>query len=226
LEESNFVVLNTGSYRAVIEDISTEEQQFGPVLKWSCRILDLQEPEPVIITAMCSYKLTPKTKLYEWLCALGFSDLQMGQDINITSSLIGRQVGVYIAKEEKNGKFYSNIKSFMPLLGAGQAPAPQQVAPQVHQQGAPVHQGGPIYQAPQGQVPGGTYNPPPQPMAPPPQPMAPPSAPQQWAPPVQPTVAPAQPMMGQPAMGQPMMGGPQTGQAPTPGVSGDKQPFI
>jgi hypothetical protein len=210
MEESSFPILNTGYYRARIEGITTEEQQFGAVLKWVCLILGMQEE--VRLTAMCSFKLTPKSKLYEWLCALGFGEITMGQDIDILS-LVGREVSVYVQKEEKNGRTYSNIKHFAMLPPGGQqmpAPAPQ------YPQGVPVQQGGPVYQQPQlqpqyqtqQQVP--TAAPPPAPMAPPPIPLQPP-----------PMQMPQMPPHG----GQGQIP-PQGGQAPRPAAQGDKIPFF
>jgi len=184
MEESSFPVLNTGYYRARILSITPEEQQFGTVLKWVCEILGLQEE--MKLTAMCSFKLTPKSKLYEWLCALGYGEITMGQNIDVLS-LVGREVSVYVQKEEKGNRTFSNIKHFAMLPPGGGQPMPMaQPAPAYAPQGAPIQQGGVVHQAaqpmyppqqpmyqPQAQVP--TAAPPPAPMAPPPVPPTPPA---------------------------------------------------
>lgn len=197
MEESAFPVLNTGYYRAVIKSITPENQTYGLALKWMCQILGIQEE--VELSAICTYKLTPKSKLYEWLVSLGHSDIQMGQEV-ILDHLIGKEVVVFVQKEEKNGRTYSNIKSFMlPQMAQGMvAPAP---AAPVHPQGQPIHQGQPV-------------------MAP--------QRPVMQAPPVGiPTAAPPPPPMqyAPPAPQAPMQAPPQ-GHAPAPPQQGDSVGFF
>ena len=84
ITEAEFILVAPGAYRAAIEDVELQpsgpDGVYGLAIKWYFKILD-ELYEDVVVTALSSTEVSPKTKLYSWLTTLGFDNLQPGQVI-------------------------------------------------------------------------------------------------------------------------------------------------
>lgn len=75
-------------FTGTIEAIEETEGQWGPGLKWIIHIDDETHDDgaPRETWAFCSQKLSPRSKLWGWLKALGY-DVEAGDTIDLTEFL-------------------------------------------------------------------------------------------------------------------------------------------
>ena len=153
-EESKFVDVEEGKYRALIEDIEVQELQYGPSFKWKFKLLD----EPYVdipLSALTSTTVTPKSKIWPWLVALGYEP-QIDEPFDIMA-FVGYECWIMVdrkADPKDATKVYSNVTKIVPapraLAAPAAAPAPQRApAPAVRQAPPPQRAPAPaVRQAP------------------------------------------------------------------------------
>ena len=128
-----------GFYLARVDALEKADSQFGDSIKWIFTILEPQDYTNSNVTAMCSFKVSPKSKLFAWLQAFGIIMGADGEEFEM-DSLLGRKCRVRIKNTTKvsvvEGKetsiTYSNVDAvaaYIPPTTAS-TPAPAQAAPQ------------------------------------------------------------------------------------------------
>lgn len=137
--ESEFVEVQPGMHRALIEAIelqpaTTAHPEYGPSFKWFFRLLD----EPYVdvpLSALCSTKISERSKLYGWLINLGYQGLEPNVSVDL-SQLLNHQVNVLVKHNIKekivNGKIeqqkFCNVAEIFALQTAAPAVAPPPAA--------------------------------------------------------------------------------------------------
>ena len=87
---------------------------------------------PVEIDAIANYKLTPKSKLWEWAEAFGLKPL-VGQDFD-TDSMVDRRARALITDRDEvaaDGKIYSRVEKIMALDGGNTTGASVSTSPTI-----------------------------------------------------------------------------------------------
>lgn len=77
----------------------TDPGKFGPKLKWVIQLDD----EDYETWAFCYQKLSPKSKLYEWIKGLDPSDLPEPGDVVQFDKYLGKRIQVMFEQYEKDG---------------------------------------------------------------------------------------------------------------------------
>lgn len=107
IEKREYVVLDTGTYPATVESITTTTGQFGEQLQWDFKLLDDGSSQ----RAWCSTSLTPKSKLFAWSRAL----LGEVPDTLDTDSLIGLPCRLSILlKTKDDGSEFNKVDAVLP----------------------------------------------------------------------------------------------------------------
>jgi hypothetical protein len=88
-----------GFYLARVDALEKADSQFGDSIKWTFTILEPQAQANSTVTAMCSFKVSPKSKLFAWLQAFG-TILSNGEEFEM-DSLLGRTCRVRIKNTTK-----------------------------------------------------------------------------------------------------------------------------
>lgn len=103
-----------------VRTIEETDGHYGPGLKW---IIQLDQDEPDNETwAFCSQNLSPRSKLYGWLKALG-ADLDSGAVIDL-EDYIGARVDVFFERYETNVDNTTVEKEKVTKLRASKTKAP------------------------------------------------------------------------------------------------------
>jgi len=127
-----------GFYLARVDALEEADSQFGDSIKWTFTILEPQDYTNSNVTAMCSFKVSPKSKLFAWLQAFGVIMGADGEEFEM-DSLLGKQCRVRIKNTTKTSVIegkersitYSNVDAvaaYIPPTSAS-TPAPAQAAP-------------------------------------------------------------------------------------------------
>ena len=125
-----------GFYRARVDALEKADSQFGDSIKWTFTILDPQKYANSNVTAMCSFKVSPKSKLFAWLQAFGIIMGADGEEFEM-DSLLGKQCRVRIKNTTKvsvvEGKetsiTYSNVDAVAAYIPSTKVSTPVQATP-------------------------------------------------------------------------------------------------
>lgn len=108
-----------GLYDAVISDVKQDhlaESKFGTgdIIRFYAKLHDVMDADgdPVIIDAIANLLLTPMSKLWSWLEALGVSP-EVGYDIDI-ESVVGKPCVLSIIDNVKDGTTFSRVDGIFP----------------------------------------------------------------------------------------------------------------
>lgn len=108
-EESDFEVVDAGTYRAEVTDIQEKvlNKRYGPVLQVTFRILE-GEFEGIKVNGLVSPVWKPGYKLDRWLKALDI-DGEIGEEFDL-SNIVGLTCVIKVKVTEHGDQDYSNVE--------------------------------------------------------------------------------------------------------------------
>ena len=119
MEDGEFTPITPGTYTVTCTDVKEgviENPAFGngDIIRFTVSFDDLLDTEgaEVIRDAIANDKLTPMSKLTEWLIAFGVS-ATVGESLDIEECM-GRKALAKVTNVEKNDKTYDRITSLLP----------------------------------------------------------------------------------------------------------------
>ena len=119
MEDGEFTPITPGTYTVTCTDVKEgviENPAFGngDIIRFTVSFDDLLDTEgaEVIRDAIANDKLTPMSKLTEWLIAFGVS-ASVGESLDIEECM-GRKALAKVTNIEKNDKTYDRISSLLP----------------------------------------------------------------------------------------------------------------
>lgn len=118
--ENSLCFIEEGKHVGELTEIVESTSQYGPTIKFLFKITDVEVTDsdgPPIISGLCSAKkLTPSTKLFEWLQILSDGDLEIGDDVEV-EDFLGTTVELKVENTEKDdGSAFSNVKKLLRLV--------------------------------------------------------------------------------------------------------------
>ena len=106
--------ITPGVHTATITEIKSIDTSYGKALKFFFSVNDIEsnpndEPQEFITNGICSAnRLTPDTKLYQWLSILNGRKLDNKEEVDL-DKYIGKNVEILVVNSEREGREYSNV---------------------------------------------------------------------------------------------------------------------
>ena len=127
IPQTTFQVLESGEYQAFVNEVKAVDGQFGPQLRWSFSLTDVDDGS---VTAWTSQVFSPRSKLYSWVraCFEG-KEIPAGWPLD-TNKLPGRPVRLILTVEQGKDGPYNKVSELLPpRKSIGSAPAARAAAP-------------------------------------------------------------------------------------------------
>ena len=111
IPQTVFQVLESGEYQAFVSEVKATEGQFGPQLRWSFSLVDVEDG---VVTAWTSQIFSPRSKLYNWVraCFEG-KEIPTGWPLD-TAKLPGRPVRLILTVEQGKDGPYNKVSELLP----------------------------------------------------------------------------------------------------------------
>ena len=126
VKESSYVAIAAGLYTANLESIEEEDGIYGPQFKLTFWLPRTKST----ILAWTSQKMTPKSKLYGWVCALlGTEKLDAGYEVDLEGLIHLPCIINVKTKLGDDGQSRSNIADVLPMQNLGVTEQAETVLP-------------------------------------------------------------------------------------------------
>jgi hypothetical protein len=114
IEQTIYEPVPTGKYPAKIAEITEEEGQFGPQLKFQFELPPDEEGNERSLVGWTSRKFSKKSKLYKWTAAV-LGGVQIAREYNFNSDdLMGRKVYLHVVEKTGDNGPFNKIEDLEP----------------------------------------------------------------------------------------------------------------
>ena len=112
IKQTNFELLATGEYHALIDDIEYSEGRYGQQLQWRFAIQGQHVGSK--LTGWTSPTFSANSKLFAWTkAALGVPSIPKGQEFS-SDEIVGKLVILVVVQTAGENGFYNKIEEVKP----------------------------------------------------------------------------------------------------------------
>ena len=113
VEEAEYIV-EAGKHIGELSKVVETNTRYGPAILFLFKITSSNGSD-IFVSGLCSKRLTPRSKLYDWLCILNGCNFDIGDSVD-PEEFIGHKVELVVENSESNGRTYSNVKQLLRLI--------------------------------------------------------------------------------------------------------------